>query len=127
MKSIHLIYFLFWTCKNNGVDKYLSPESGSSVTILLFTFSFLLATITAALSAAPNDIPTNIPSLLANFLPSSKAASFSMAIISSYIFVLSILGTKPAPIPCILCGPAVPFDKTGLEAGSTAITLIFYF
>ena len=30
------------------------------------------------------------------------------------------LGIKPAPIPCILCGPGFPPDKTGELFGSTA-------
>ena len=30
---------------------------------------------------------------------------------------------KPAPIPWILCGPGLPPERTGLSAGSTAITL----
>ena len=34
-----------------------------------------------------------------------------------------MLGTKPAPIPWILCGPGFPPDSTGLSVGSTAITL----
>ncbi len=38
--------------------------------------------------------------------------------------VLRISGIKPAPIPCILCGPAVPPPKTAEDAGSTAIDTI---
>ena len=30
-------------------------------------------------------------------------------------------GIKPAPMPCILCGPGLPPEITGLSAGSTAI------
>lgn len=37
------------------------------------------------------------------------------------------LGTNPAPIPYILCGPGFPPDKTGDSAGSTAIETIFGF
>ena len=29
-------------------------------------------------------------------------------------------GTKPAPMPWILCGPGLPPDSTGESAGSTA-------
>ena len=32
-------------------------------------------------------------------------------------------GTKPAPMPWILCGPGAPPDRTGLSSGSTAIAL----
>ena len=32
-------------------------------------------------------------------------------------------GTKPAPMPWILCGPRWPPDRTGLAAGSTAMIL----
>ena len=42
--------------------------------------------------------------------------------ISSYTFVLSVSGTNPAPIPCILCAPETPFERTGDVAGSTAMT-----
>lgn len=85
--------------ENKGVDRYLSPESGRRTTIFLPLFSSLEARIEAALSAAPEEIPTRIASLLANLLPSANASSFSMVIISSYIDVLRIEGTKPAPIP----------------------------
>ena len=114
---------LFDYLLNNGVDKYLSPESGNKTTIFLPLFSGLEARIVAAFNAAPEEIPTRIPSLSANARPSSNASSFSIAITSSYILVLRTSGTKPAPIPCILCAPGVPFDNTGLVAGSTATTL----
>lgn len=52
--------------------------------------------------------------------PVLNASSFSTRIISSYTEVFSTSGTKPAPIPCILCGPLLPSDNTGEEAGSTA-------
>ena len=38
---------------NNGVDRYLSPESGSNATIVLPLFSGLAARICAAFNAAP--------------------------------------------------------------------------
>ena len=37
------------------------------------------------------------------------------------------LGINPAPIPCIACDPDFPPERTGLEDGSTAKTLIFGF
>lgn len=39
---------------------------------------------------------------------------------SSMILVSSTPGTKPAPIPWILCGPGLPPDSTGDSVGSTA-------
>ena len=68
---------------NNGVDRYLSPESGSSATIVLPLFSGLAARICAAFNAAPEEIPTRIPSDTANVLPSANASSFSIGRISS--------------------------------------------
>ena len=53
----------------------------------------------AAQRAAPLEIPTSTPSFLANALPVAKASSFSTVMISSYISVLSVSGTKPAQIP----------------------------
>ena len=87
---------------NKGVEKYLSPLSGKRATIVFPSFSGFLASSIAAKSAAPEDIPTRIPSFDAISLPYSNAYSFSTVIISSYIFVLSVLGINPAPIPWIL-------------------------
>ncbi len=42
----------------------------------------------------------------------------------STTFGLKFLGTNPAPIPCILCGPGFPPDNTAEEAGSTATATI---
>ena len=53
---------------NNAVDRYLSPESGSSATIVLPLFSGLFARISAAFNAAPEEIPTRTPSALAKAL-----------------------------------------------------------
>ena len=36
--------------------------------------------------------------------------------------VSRVLGTNPAPIPWILCGPGCPSERTGDPFGSTAIT-----
>ena len=41
--------------------------------------------------------------------------------------VLSVLGTNPAPIPCILCGPGAPPESTAEPVGSTATTLTLGF
>ena len=71
----------------SGVDKYLSPESGSNATIVLPLFSGLFARIVAALSAAPDEIPTRIPSLCANARPSVNASSFSIVIIKTEVIL----------------------------------------
>ena len=68
---------------NNGVDRYLSPESGSNATIVLPLFSGLAARICAAFNAAPDQIPTTIPSDTANVLPSANASSNTIGRISS--------------------------------------------
>ena len=36
-------------------------------------------------------------------------------------------GIKFAPIPCNSCGPEIPFDKSGEEAGSIPTIFIFEF
>ena len=38
-------------------------------------------------------------------------------------FASRMAGTKPAPMPWILCGPGGPPDRTGYSSGSTAIIL----
>ena len=53
----------------------------------------------------------------------SSASSSSTEAISSSSVRSSTGGTKPAPMPWILCGPGRPPDSTGLLAGSTATTL----
>ena len=98
---------------NIGVERYRSPVSGKSTTISLPLFSGRFASSVAAHTAAPEDIPTSTPSLRAIAAPVLNASSFSTGIISSYIFVSSVSGTKPAPMPCILCGPETPFERTG--------------
>ena len=90
---------IYYCSLKSAVERYLSPESGRSATIVFPAFSGRAASICAALSAAPEEIPTSIPSLFAKLLPSTNASSFSIAITSSYILVLSVSGTNPAPIP----------------------------
>ena len=53
----------------------------------------------------------------------SMASSLVTCTISSIMPVLSTAGTKPAPMPWILCGPGLPPDSTGESAGSTATIL----
>ena len=72
-----LVTFLFsdkkvtYRSPNNAVDKYRSPESGSSATMVLPLFSGRRANSFAAHNAAPAEIPTRTPW----FLPNSRASS----------------------------------------------------
>ena len=50
--------------EKSGVERYLSPISGSKTTIVLPVFSGRFATSIAADSAAPDEIPTSTPSSL---------------------------------------------------------------
>ena len=50
---------------NIGEDRYLSPVSARSATMVLPAFSGLLASWMAAQTAAPDEIPTRTPSFLA--------------------------------------------------------------
>ncbi len=50
----------------------------------------------------------------------AKASSAVQVRTSSYTSVLRTPGTKPAPMPWILCGPGAPPERTGESAGSTA-------
>ena len=104
------------------MERYLSPVSGSNATIVLPLFSGRLASSIAAQRAAPDEMPTSTPSLLPKSLPVANASSLVTGITSSYTAVLRTSGTKPAPIPWILCAPAVPLLRTGESAGSTATT-----
>ncbi len=54
----------------------------------------------------------------------SKAFSLETRTTSSMSLVSSTPGTKPAPMPWILCGPRAPPERTGLPSGSTAMILI---
>ncbi|MNP73597.1 hypothetical protein D3C76_1703370 [compost metagenome] len=81
------------------MDKYLSPVSGSSTTIVLPIFSVRLAISVAAHNAAPEDIPVINPSVLHKSLPVLNASSFLTFIISLYICIFKVSGINPAPIP----------------------------
>ena len=100
---------------NIGVDKYLSPVSGRRTTIVFPSFSGRLASSMAAHAAAPEEIPTSMPSLRPISFPVLKESSFVTGITSSYIEVFNTSGTNPAPIPCILCEPAIPVESTAEE------------
>ena len=95
--------------------------------MVLPLFSGRFARAIAPESAAPEEIPTEIPSVLASSLAASKASSADALYTSSYTPVFSTSGTKPAPIPWILCGPAFPSESTGESAGSRATILMFGF
>ncbi len=82
-----------------------------------------LAISSAACSAAPQEMPHSTPSRRAARRAASSASSSSTGMISSSSLRSSTGGTKPAPMPWILCGPGRPPDSTALLAGSTAITL----
>ena len=71
-------------------------------------------------SAAPQEIPHSTPSRRAARRAVSIASSSSTAITSSSSRRSSTGGTKPAPMPWILCGPGRPPDSTADVAGSTA-------
>ena len=76
----------------------------------------------AAHSAAPPEMPASTPSRRAHSRASSRASSSSTGTISSITARFSTSGTKPGPIPWILCGPGSPPDRTGELSGSTPTT-----
>ena len=96
---------------------------GTMATICLPLFSGRLATCSAAQMIAPLEMPTGMPSsLLISFETGPESSSLTL-MISSTILTLRLSGTKPAPMPCSLCGPGCPPESTGDLAGSTAIAL----
>ena len=97
--------------------------SGKITTITLPLFSGLLPISNAATVAAPLDIPAKIPSSFARLFAAENASSFFTLIISSISSLSKTSGTKPAPMPWILCGPGPPPERTGESNGSTATTL----
>ena len=66
-----------------------------------------------------------MPSRRATSRAVSSASSSSTAMTSSSRSRSSTGGTKPAPMPWILCGPGRPPEMTGEAAGSTPITCSF--
>mmetsp|Transcript_8454 Transcript_8454/g.24168 ORF Transcript_8454/g.24168 Transcript_8454/m.24168 type:complete len:228 (-) Transcript_8454:338-1021(-) len=107
----------------SAVDKYLSPKLGMTTTMSLPSYSGSFPRSTAACTAAPEEIPVSRPSSLASLAAMAIAASLLTFFTSSMRLVSKISGTKPAPMPWILCGPGLPPDRTGLSEGSTATTL----
>ena len=73
-----------------------------------------------AKNAAPEDMPTNNPSLAVSIRTDLMASLSETFIISSIIPLFKISGTKPAPMPAILCLPGLPPERTGDASGSTA-------
>ena len=67
----------------NTVDKYLSPVSGNSATIVFPSFSGSRASCRAAYTAAPEEMPTNKPSFCASSRDVRMASSPSTWMISS--------------------------------------------
>ena len=107
---------------NKMVDRYRSPKSGSTATIVLPAFSGRFATSTAAESAAPEEMPTSRPSWVAAARANSRDWSMLRVMTSATASLSRISGTKFAPRPWILCGPGWPPDRIGDSAGSTAMT-----
>ena len=93
----------------------IGRKSLGFVTIVLFLESSLFAISKATLIAAPDDIPAGIPSSFARRLAKIPASSSLTFTISSINELSKIEGTKPAPIPCILCAPGASPDKTADE------------
>ena len=61
-----------------------------------------------------------MPSALASAREVSNAVWLPTVTTSSMTLRSRIPGTKPAPMPWILCGPGWPPDRTGESSGSTA-------
>ena len=62
-----------------------------------------------------------MPSLAATLRAMAKLSALETVSIPSITPRSSTPGTKPAPMPWILCGPGAPPERTGLSSGSTAI------
>lgn len=106
--------------KRPSMLRYLSPVSGAmTMTSQLCSSAYL----TAISIAAPEEIPTRIPSVLASFWTILTASSNLAVSILSTTLLSSVPGIKLGPIPCILCGPALPVLMSGESAGSTSTDL----
>lgn len=99
---------------------YLSPPSGRMATIRLD--GSLLAARSAANTLAPDEIPARMPSLTASSAAVLTASSPATVSMPPRTDSSRFLGTKLAPMPWILCGPARPSVTRGLSAGSIAMT-----
>ena len=72
--------------------------------------------------AAPAETPTRSPSRSAVCLAVVSASSSPTGITSSITERSRTSGTKPGPMPWILCGPGSPPASTAEVSGSTATT-----
>ena len=90
-------------------------------TMFLPLLSGRAPTSRTAATAAPELMPPGTPSMRASSRAVAKAASLLIFTTSSMRVRSRMGGAKPAPIPCILCGPGWPPDSTGESAGSTAM------
>ena len=113
--------------EKRAVERYLSPNDGIMTTNILPAFSGLLATSMADQTAAPEEIPTISPSSRASLLAIAIASALGQGLISSMSSLPRIDGTKPAPIPWILCGPFGCPEMTADSAGSTQMVLMALF
>src|SRR3990167_8148478 len=97
IKDNYKVYNEFHALSKSQVLRYLSPVSQNIVTTFLPLPSFF-ATFRAAAPAAPAEIPMRSPSLTASSLAKLFASLPLILMTSSYIPLLSISGTNPAPI-----------------------------
>src|SRR5690606_22748193 len=107
--------------KYSSSEKYRSPVSHSTVTTRLPGPSSR-AISAATNTLAPAEMPTRSPSSRASRLDTTSASRSSTVRRSVITERSRISGTKPAPMPWILCGPGGRPDKTALRAGSTPTT-----
>mmetsp|Transcript_8328 Transcript_8328/g.21495 ORF Transcript_8328/g.21495 Transcript_8328/m.21495 type:complete len:290 (+) Transcript_8328:313-1182(+) len=91
-------------------------------TTVLPLFSGSFSSSREAMTAAPELKPTMTPSSFAMRRAMVMASSELTATTSSTSDSSITFGTKPAPMPWILCGPGLPPERTGLSVGSTAKT-----
>ena len=90
------------------------------VTITLPRFSGRAAKRAAAAKFAPELIPAKMPSSRAKRRAHVNASSLVTVSTPVKRLVSRFLGMKPAPMPWILCEPALPPEMTGESVGSTA-------
>mmetsp|Transcript_8766 Transcript_8766/g.29861 ORF Transcript_8766/g.29861 Transcript_8766/m.29861 type:complete len:204 (-) Transcript_8766:418-1029(-) len=92
-------------------------------TTVLPLFSGRLSSSMDASTAAPELMPHMRPSSAASLRAIPIASSPLTWSTSSKRLVSALSGTKPAPMPWILCGPGPPPESTALSTGSTATNL----
>lgn len=96
----------FVPASNRPLLRYLSPRSGSIVT--MFPLPTSRASLSVAASAAPDDCPARIPSLKARRRHISNASSSLTLYTMSISDVSMVLAMKSLPIPSILYSPFFP-------------------